>query len=35
MTEILFGQFLPTELSENSLDYFIDIYLNGILLPGK
>lgn len=35
MTEILFGQFLPTELSENALDYFIDIYLNGILIPGK
>ena len=31
MTEILIGQFLPPEMNENTLDHFIDIYLNGIL----
>ena len=32
MTEILIGQFTPPEMSENTLDYFIDIYLHGVLV---
>jgi len=32
MTEILIGQFMPPEMSENALDYFIDIYLHGVLV---
>lgn len=32
ITEILIGQFMPAEMSENSLDYFIDIYLHGIMI---
>jgi len=32
MTEILIGQFMPPDMSENALDYFIDIYLHGIMV---
>jgi hypothetical protein len=32
MTEILIGQFTPPDMSENTLDYFIDIYLHGVLV---
>lgn len=32
MTEILIGQFMPPELGENTLDYFIDIYLHGVVV---
>lgn len=32
MTEILIGQFLPAEMNEDALDYFVDIYLHGVLL---
>jgi AcrR family transcriptional regulator len=35
MTEILIGQFLPPEMNENALDYFVDIYLHGVLLGGS
>lgn len=31
MTEILIGRQLPPEMSENALDYFVDIYLYGIM----
>ncbi len=31
MTEILFGRFMPPDMSEDALDYFIDIYLHGII----
>lgn len=32
MTELLIGQFLPAEMNENTLEYFIDIYLHGVLV---
>lgn len=32
LTEILIGQFMPPEMSDNALDYFIDIYLHGIMV---
>lgn len=33
MTEMLFGQYLPPGSNENALEYFIDIFLDGIRLP--
>jgi hypothetical protein len=35
MTEILIGQFMPPDISENALDYFIDIYLHGIMVKSS
>jgi hypothetical protein len=35
MTEILIGQFMPPDMSENALDYFIDIYLHGIMVKSS
>jgi AcrR family transcriptional regulator len=32
MTEFLFGQFMPPEMSDNTLDYFIDIFLHGVMV---
>lgn len=34
MTEVLMGQFMPLELEEKSLQYFVDIYLHGVLQNG-
>jgi AcrR family transcriptional regulator len=31
MTELLLGKQMPPEMEQNALDYFIDIYLHGIL----
>lgn len=31
MTDLLMGPFMPEEMNENSLQYFIDIYLHGVL----
>jgi hypothetical protein len=31
MTDIFIGKQLPAKDRDNALDYFIDIYLNGIL----
>lgn len=31
LTELLMGPFMPAEMNENSLQYFIDIYLHGVL----
>jgi AcrR family transcriptional regulator len=33
ITELLIGRQLPAELSDGSLDYMVDIFLNGILEP--
>jgi AcrR family transcriptional regulator len=32
MTEVLIGKQLPPEFQEHALDYFVDIYLHGILI---
>lgn len=34
MTEMLFGQYLPPGSNENVLEYFIEIFLDGVRLPG-
>jgi AcrR family transcriptional regulator len=34
ITDILIADQLPPEMRENALDYFVDIYLNGILRHG-
>ena len=31
MTEIMIANQLPPEMQENALDYFVEIYLHGIL----
>ncbi|UCD97442.1 MAG: TetR/AcrR family transcriptional regulator [Chloroflexota bacterium] len=35
LTEITIGQFLPTEQPDKSLDYFIDIYLYGVMVDSS
>jgi AcrR family transcriptional regulator len=35
MTEILIGQNLPVAMQENALDYFVDIFLYGVLAEGR
>jgi AcrR family transcriptional regulator len=32
ITEILFGQAIPKEMQVNALDYFVDIFLHGVLV---
>jgi hypothetical protein len=34
MTDLLIASQLPPEARENALDYFVDIYLHGILADG-
>ncbi|HEX9616786.1 MAG TPA: TetR/AcrR family transcriptional regulator [Anaerolineales bacterium] len=31
MMELILGKYMPVEMKTNSLDYFVDIFLNGIL----
>jgi AcrR family transcriptional regulator len=33
MTELLIGKQMPASMQENSLDYFIDIFLHGVINP--
>lgn len=35
MTELLIRKQMPAEMQANSLDYFVDIFLHGILIDGK
>ncbi len=35
MTEVLLGQFMPPEMSDNTLDYFINIFLRGVMVDSS
>lgn len=35
MTELLIRRQMPADMQENALDYFIDIFLHGVLIDGR
>jgi hypothetical protein len=35
MTEILISKNLPPEMQEGALDYFVDIFLHGVMAEGS